>query len=171
VGVVGIVAVAVAAGALLVQPARTMTAAPPVQADLRPAVMAEQPWARAAMRPSDVPGGTSAVYMTLRNTGSVDDRLLGAWSDAAETTEVHRTTVDGGVMRMRPAGPLDLPVGGALTLEPGGLHVMLINLRRDLVVGEWLTVTLQMEQAGDVVVDAEVRAPMSGPMSKPMHGG
>ena len=170
VGLAGVIIIVMLAGALLVQPARTMTIAPAVQAPVGPAVTVEQPWARAATRPADAPGGTSAVYLTLRNTGSVDDRLLGASSDVADLTEVHRTTVEDGVMRMRPAGPQDLPAGGVLTLQPGGLHVMLIDLRRDLTAGERLTVTLQLERAGDVVVDAEILAPASQPMSPPMHG-
>jgi copper(I)-binding protein len=133
-----------------------------------PAIVVEGAWARAATRPSDAPGGTSAVYLTLRNEGPAEDRLLGAAGDAAVTTEVHQSTVEDGVMRMRPAGPLSIPAGGALTLQPGGIHVMLIDLRRDLTAGEQVTVTLQFERAGDVVVNAEVRPPTMPTMSGPM---
>ena len=133
-------------------------------------LVVEGAWARAATRPTDGSGGTSAVYMQLRNPGGELDRLLGATSDVATMTEVHRTTVEDGVMRMRPAGPIDVPAGETVTLQPGGLHVMLIDLRHDLVAGERLAVTLQFERAGELTVEAEIRAPMQGPMQAPMHG-
>jgi periplasmic copper chaperone A len=133
-------------------------------------IVVEDAWARAATRPSEGTGGTSAIYMLIRNEGGEQDQLIGATSDAAATTEVHRTQVEDGVMRMRPAGPVEVPAGGTVTLQPGGLHVMLIDLQRDLVAGERLSVTLQFERAGDLRVDAEVRAPMPAPMSAPMHG-
>jgi copper(I)-binding protein len=65
----------------------------------------------------------------IQNRGGAEDALVGARCPAADATEVHRTTVEGGVMRMRPAGEVVVPPNAALTLEPGGLHVMLLGLR------------------------------------------
>ena len=128
------------------------------------AITVEDAWARAATRTSADPSGTSAVYLRLRNGGQASDRLLGARSDVAVTTEIHQTSVEDNVMRMRPAGIVDVPAGGMLMLQPGGLHVMLIDLRRDLAAGERLTVTLLFERAGEITAEAEVRVPSGQPM-------
>jgi protein SCO1/2 len=117
------------------------------------ALAIESAWARAAGRT-----GTSAVYLVIRNHSSQDDALLGARSDVAETVEVHRSFMDQGMMRMEPAGRVVVPARGTLTLEPGGLHIMLIGLRRDLTEGTHLTVTLQFERAGPITVQVPVRA-------------
>jgi protein SCO1/2 len=117
------------------------------------ALAIESAWARAAGRT-----GTSAVYLVIRNHSSQDDALLGARSDVAETVEVHRSFMDQGMMRMEPAGRVVVPARGILTLEPGGLHIMLIGLRRDLTEGTHLTVTLQFERAGPITVQVPVRA-------------
>ena len=147
-----------------------LTAPAPAGAPASGGINVEDAWARAATRPSEGTGGTSAIYLLIRNQAGERDQLIGATSDAAATTEVHRTQVEDGVMRMRPAGPVEVPAGGTVTLQPGGLHVMLIDLQRDLVAGERVAVTLHFARAGDLPVDAEVRAPMSAPMSAPMHG-
>ncbi len=116
-----------------------------------PAVQAEQPWARATA-PRQTVGG---VYMTL--TSPVDDRLLGASSPVAGRAEVHEMTMDGNVMRMRelPDG-LTLPAGHAVALTPGGLHIMLVDLRRPLVAGQEIPVQLRFEHAPPVDVQVRV---------------
>lgn len=63
------------------------------------------------------------------------------------------------MMTMRPVDGIDVPAGGRVVLEPGGYHVMVMDLERDLVGGEELPVTLTFEQAGDIEVVAEVREP------------
>ena len=128
-------------------------------------IVAEGAWARAATRLTDGAGGTSAVYLTLKNVGPDHDRLVGASSEVASLTEIHRSTMEAGVMRMLPAGTVDVPAGATVTLAPGGLHVMLIDLHQDLTAGDHLAITLHLERAGDVTVDAEIRAPSAGPMS------
>ncbi len=111
-------------------------------------------WARAAAGP----GATSAVYLTIHNGGTTDDQLVGARSDAAQMVEVHRSSMDNGVMRMSPAGPLTVPAGGDVTLEPGGLHIMLMDLPADLAEGSKIDVTLVFEAAGEVPVQVPVRS-------------
>jgi copper(I)-binding protein len=101
--------------------------------------------------------GTGAVYVTLRNGGSSPDVLLGATSDAAEHVELHETIRDGDVMRMRPVAKLEIPAGAALEMKPGGLHIMLINLKRELRPGDRVPVTLTFEHAGPVSLEVQVR--------------
>ena len=113
-------------------------------------VRADQPWARATA-PRQTVGG---VYVTL--TSPVDDRLLGASSPVAGRAEVHEMTMEGNVMRMRElTGGLRLPAGQVVALSPGGLHVMLVDLKQPLAAGQVIPVQLRFEHAPPV--DLQVR--------------
>ena len=101
--------------------------------------------------------GTGAVYVTLRNTGATPDALVGASSEAAEAVELHETIRDGAVMRMRPVGTLALPVGGTLTMAPGGLHIMLLRLKRALHPGDTVPLTLTFEHSTPLTLTVPVR--------------
>ncbi len=104
-------------------------------------------------------GGTSAVYLTIRNTGRETDRLLHATSDAAHAIEFHQTVDKDGVISMIPIDTIDIPKKGSVELEPGGFHMMLVGLTRDLIPGEKILLNLNFEKAGEIKVDAEVRSP------------
>lgn len=104
-------------------------------------------------------GGTSAAYMTLVNTGSTPDALISAATDAAETVELHLSSMDNGVMTMRPVENIEVPANGEVELKPGGLHVMLIGLKQNLEAGDMVTLTLTLENAGEVEIEAPVRQP------------
>jgi hypothetical protein len=111
-------------------------------------------WARAT------PPGTvmGAAYMVIDNRGQKPDRLLGASSPRAAAVEVHAVVRDGTTMRMRRAEPLVLGPGERVTLAPGGLHAMLVNLDAPLRAGEALPLTLRFERAGELQVEAAVVA-------------
>lgn len=102
-------------------------------------------------------GGVSAAYMTIRNSGSSADQLLKVEGDVANSIELHTMVDDGGVMRMRPVENIEIPAGGEATLKPGGLHVMLIGMKRSLKAGETVSLKLTFAQAGTVDVQAQVR--------------
>jgi copper(I)-binding protein len=103
-------------------------------------------------------GAMGAVYMTIRNPDSQPDRLVKARTDAAKAVELHTVSQDkNGIMAMHPADGIDVPANGEATLQPGGMHIMLIGLTRDLNVGDQVTVTLTFAKAGDRAVTAIVR--------------
>ncbi|MGQ9927066.1 MAG: copper chaperone PCu(A)C [Chloroflexaceae bacterium] len=105
-------------------------------------------------------GGTSAAYMVLVNRGRTGDRLVSASTDVAEVVELHETKMVDNVMQMAPVtGGIPVPANGQVELKPGGLHVMLIGLKRDLAAGETVRLTLKFERAGEMTVDASVRMP------------
>lgn len=62
------------------------------------------------------------------------------------------------MMAMQPVAKIDIPAGGTVALEPGGYHLMLMELKEEPKVGSTVELTLTFEGAGDVVVKAEVRA-------------
>ena len=112
-------------------------------------------WARAASQAD----GVSAVYMAIENTGDQPERLLHAHADVAESVEIHESRMEGGVMKMQPVDRIDIPAHGSVELEPGGIHIMLIGLARDLQPGDEIELELHFEQAGHVAVRAVVQMP------------
>lgn len=98
-----------------------------------------------------------AAYATISSVEG--DRLLGAASPAAAMVQVHDTTVEGGVAKMREIeGGLEIPPGGSVSLEPGGKHIMLMGLAGPLMEGEEITLTFTFEKAGAIEVAAPVRS-------------
>lgn len=63
-----------------------------------------------------------------------------------------------GMTGMQPVDRIEIPAGGTVRLEPGGYHLMLMDLTEMPAVGSTVELTLTFETAGDVVVQAEVRA-------------
>lgn len=106
-----------------------------------------------------VPPGqpNSAAFMQIANKGEGNRALVGGSSPAAEVVELHTHTMDGGMMRMRQVEKIDLPAGESVSLQPGGLHVMLIGLKQKLVPGEEIELTLSFEDGSQVTVMAPVR--------------
>lgn len=114
----------------------------------------------------------AAGYLTLMG-GAEDDVLLGATTAAAEVVEVHETSLAGGVLRMKPVASLPVPARKRIEFGPGGLHLMLINLRQVVRYGGTVPLELRFEKAGLIRVDAEVRslppAPASGGAEMHQH--
>jgi len=139
------------------QPSASPTPAQATQQSAGSSIRIEDPWARPATMMEG--RSVSAVYMVIHNEGAQTDRLVRAESDVSEVVELHQTKMEGGMMKMEPVQAIDVPAGSQVELKPGGLHVMLIGLKRELAVGDRLTVTLYFERAGDLQVQAEVRQP------------
>ena len=106
-----------------------------------------------------VPPGqpNSAAFMQIDNKGKANRALVGGSSPAAEAVELHTHTMDGGMMRMRQVDKIDLPAGETVSLQPGGLHVMLIGLKQKLVPGEEVELTLSFDDGSQVSLKAPVR--------------
>jgi hypothetical protein len=117
------------------------------------------PFTRATLPNAPVGGG----YLSIENTGTEDDRLVLVASPIAGETQIHDMAMEGDVMKMRHLEDgLVIPAGQTVTLEPGGLHIMLMQLQRKLVEGETITVTLTFEKAGTV----DVQLPVLGTAAK-----
>ncbi len=104
-------------------------------------------------------GQNSAAYMTLVNSGDTADRVLSATTDVAQVVELHTVEMEDNVMKMRPVEQIDIPANGQVELRPGGLHVMLIDLKQSLKEGDLVNLTLILEKAGAIEVQAPVRQP------------
>lgn len=98
-------------------------------------------WAKAAQA-----DGMTGVFGTLENTGDVDIELLGVESESAGLIEFHEVTEDSVMQEI--AGPVIVPAHGAFELAPGANHIMLMELRQDLLAGDEVTFTLTMDADG-----------------------
>lgn len=109
-----------------------------------------------------VPPGqaNSAVFMGLVNGTGASRALTGGRSNVAEVVELHTHTLEDGMMKMRRIERIDLPTGETVTLAPGGLHVMLIGLKRDLKPGDQVDLALTLDDGGVLTVLAPVREVM-----------
>ena len=131
-----------------------------------------QPWSRATPK-----GATAgAGYMTITNKGAASDKVSCVSDDASVQCEIHSMTMEGGVMKMRPAeGGLEIKPGESVTLKPGGYHVMFRELKHPLAQGQSIKATLKFERAGTVDVDYPVlslgaAAPDTAPGGAMMQG-
>ena len=148
-------AVCVAAG-MLAEPAAA------AKAYIKGTIQVRHATARATPPGAEVAAG----YLEVRNTGKEADRLIGASTPAAARVELHATTREGGVMKMREVTAFEVPAKKRLELRSGGSHLMLVGLRKALVKGQRIPVTLRFERGGDLHVELEIHAAGS---SKPHH--
>ena len=103
-------------------------------------------------------GGNGAVYFVLSNHSVATDELVGASSSIAEAVEIHESSmVEGtGVMQMNRVFSIPLNRGAKVVFEPGGYHVMLVNVSKALAIGEAVEVTLQFKNQADLPVIVSV---------------
>jgi copper(I)-binding protein len=107
----------------------------------------------------EMKGTNSAAYMVIRNSGNQADKLIGVESDVAEAIEIHKSEIIDDVMKMRPVEFIEIPADGEIELKPGGFHIMLIGVTRDLMEGENVELRLLFEQSADLQIMADIRSP------------
>lgn len=123
------------------------------QACAEPPVAITKGWARATP-----PGSTvGVVYAQL--TAAREDEILSVTTPLAERVEIHVSTQEDGVARMRRVERLKLPAGEPVRFAPGGYHLMLVGLREPLVAGRSLDVTFTFRAAGSVTARAQIVGP------------
>ena len=149
-----------------------VSAAPAFAADYSVgALKIHDPWARATPKGAPVGGG----YLTITNTGTAPDRLVGGATDVSKGFEIHEMSMDKGVMKMRlmPNG-LEIKPGETVTFKPSGYHLMFTGLKSQLTKGGQVDATLKFEKAGEVKVQFAVAgigamAPDGGKPAGGMH--
>ena len=117
------------------------------------ALTVNETWAR----PASI-GENGAVYFVIQNETTSDDALISVSTDIASTAEAHMSMMnDQGVASMQMQEAVMVPAGESVTFKPGGLHIMLVDLKQDLKIGDTFTLILQFEKAGEITVQVEVR--------------
>lgn len=117
-------------------------------------VSVADPWVRGTVSQQKATG----AFMRL--TASNDSRLVSASSPVAGVVEIHEMAIVDNVMKMRQIPGLDLPVGKAVDLKPGGYHVMLMELKQQLKAGESVPITLVFENKDKKRETIEITAPV-----------
>lgn len=124
-------------------------------------VTARDPWVRGTVAQMTATG----AFMQLTAAG--DARLVGAASPVAGLVEIHEMRMQDNVMRMRAVAGIDLPAGKTVELRPGGLHVMLMDLKRPLQEGDTVPLTLTIEAKDGTRSTLELQAPVRALTGRP----
>lgn len=108
---------------------------------------------------STADSGMTGAYGVLTNGTGEDLTVVAATSDVSPRLELHETVMDdSGAMVMQPIeGGLVVPAGGSRTLEPGGDHVMVMDLGAEIAAGEEVEITLELEDGSTVPMTASAR--------------
>jgi periplasmic copper chaperone A len=124
----------------------------------------KDPWVRGTVAEQKATG------MFAQITSSSGGKLVAASSPVAGVVEIHEMAMEGNVMKMRAVPGVELPAGKPVDFKPGGYHVMLMDLKRQLKPGDTVPVTLVVEGAGGKRETVEVKAtvrPLAAPADAP----
>ncbi len=137
-------------------------------------------WARTS--PMNVDAG--AAYFTISSDEAITIVGVSVDSSIAATAELHETTMAdmegdgdmaeddmadmaeddmgdmadmGGAMMMQEVESIPVAAGSSVAFEPGGLHVMLLELAEPLELGHTFAVTISLDDGSEIDVDVEVR--------------
>lgn len=130
-------------------------------------VVVQDPYVRLA--PPNAPA--TGAFMVIKNAGDRDVKVLKADNAASRVTELHTHLNEGGVMKMRPVQGIDIKAKGEAVLKPGGMHIMLIDLKAPMKEGDVVPITLTFDDGSTKQVDAKVVRPVAAgmPMSEHKH--
>lgn len=110
-----------------------------------------------------VKDGMTGAFATIANHTDHDVTLVGGSTEIAMMTEVHEVVMLDGEMKMQPKdGGIVIEAGKSVTLEPGGLHVMLMGLKQQILEGDEVTITLDFDGAEDQTFTWPAKASLSG---------
>jgi copper(I)-binding protein len=128
-------------------------------------VTVDEPYVRLA--PPNAPA--TGAFMVIKNAGDKDVKVVKADNPASKATELHTHLNENGVMKMRPVAAIDVKSKGEAVLKPGGLHVMLIDMKAPMKEGDVVPITLTFDDGSSKKVDAKVVRPMAAGMPAMDH--
>jgi len=111
----------------------------------------------------------TGAFMVIKNNGDKDVKVLKADNPVSRVTELHTHLNEGGVMKMRPVPSIDIKAKGEAVLKPGGLHVMMIDLKAPIKEGDVVPITLSFDDGSTKQVDAKVVRPTAAAMPPAME--
>jgi copper(I)-binding protein len=116
-------------------------------------IVVVEPWIKEPLPSRAITAG----FLKLENRGSGEEVLLGIERADAAAVEMHEMSHEGDMMKMRKMARWTIPGQGSLTLAPGGRHLMFLGLRRQLVEGDTVQLTLHFKRAGDHTLSVPVK--------------
>ncbi|MDH7603384.1 MAG: copper chaperone PCu(A)C [Melioribacter sp.] len=113
-------------------------------------------WARVSAK-----GSNSAVYFKITNNSAKNDTLISAESNSAEVVEIHETFNENNKMGMRAVKFVEIPAKSEVNFKPGGLHIMLINLIRNLKNNDTINLVLKFKHSKEIKMKVPVKDAMN----------
>jgi copper(I)-binding protein len=101
-------------------------------------------------------GENAAVYFSMHNHSSVDDELIGATATVTDVIEIHESTMEGGVMKMEMLSSMPIAADEEIVFTPGRLHLMLVSIKEELILGGHIGLILHFRAHEDIVVEVHV---------------
>ena len=115
-------------------------------------IIVKDEWARVT------PSGSGSVYMTIENDGDQDDNLTSAISDEAEMTMIHQTVREENIAKMiHVMGGINLPKGKRIKLEPGGYHLMLMGIEKNLTLNDRIRIRLSFKNNENIEISPIIK--------------
>ena len=100
----------------------------------------------------------TGAFGTLRNTGAEDVHITGITSPVSTRVEMHETVPGGsGMMMQEKAGGFVVPAGGDLMLEPGGEHIMFMDLTDPVTTGQVVPLELTLDGGDELEISVTAR--------------
>lgn len=99
-----------------------------------------------------------AAYLEVKNTGKQQQTLTGVSSPAFGKIEIHRSVIHGNMAHMEHQKELPLPPGASVLLQQGGLHLMLMGVKKPLATGDQVPMTFVFGNGEKISVSAIVRS-------------
>jgi copper(I)-binding protein len=115
----------------------------------------QQAWVRPTAK-----GENAAVYLTLYNHMDTADELLSVSAPVADVVEIHESKMENDIMQMNMLMSLPLAADEELIFTPGGLHIMLVNIKEELVLGGHIDIILHFKNHADIAVDVHIEDSM-----------
>lgn len=100
---------------------------------------------------------STAFYFTIENRSNEIDTLYSIDSGVSDMIQMHETYSKGDLTGMREIGQIVISPGEKVTLEPGGMHIMVMKLKKDLMIKDKVDFNLHFRKAGDIKITAEVK--------------
>ena len=121
-------------------------------------IQIRDPWVQAAPPNSKV----FAAYMEIYNSGKKPRILSVVSSPAFEQVGIHRSVMHENMAHMEHLKELDIPPSTSVTLKPGGLHLMLMDAKTPVKIGDKIQMTLIFQGGEKIAVTAIVRTGRTG---------
>ena len=115
-------------------------------------IIIKDPWIR-AVPPSSK---NTALFMTIVNKSDKQDSLISVKTDIAKMVMIHKTVEENGIMKMKHVDNLFIPPHSEVKLKPGGLHIMIMGLKRPIKEGEKVKINLFFKNSGNIEILAPV---------------
>lgn len=111
----------------------------------------------------------TAGYFHIMNHSDTDVELVGATSSIAERTEIHEHSMKDGMMKMQKINSLVIPAKSTINFEPGGYHIMFMNVKSPINEGQTLDYQLIFSNNQTITVKAKVKEPKQLQHKKHQH--